>query len=271
MQDGRERAADRAGFVRVIGDPLHHQERAQVRIAQPQRPIEVGFLRDRLGGELRHRDRNLQRDRPEPHGMPVGFDVKVPRGRIVKFQHVDGGQVAGGVVQEHVLAAGVRRVDAAVRRAGVPVVDDRVELDAGIGAGPGGETNLVPEFFGFDGLIGLGIAVFLGGLGFFRAPEHRPFPVRQERFHKSVRNAHRIVGILSRDRDVGLRGPVRVVLVELDLRHALGRELQDPLDVAGWDHRGVGRANGGGQARVFLAVQLLRDFRPGMDGFNDLV
>src|SRR3712207_8973972 len=47
-------------------------------------------------------------------------------------------EVAGRVVDVHVLRARVRRVDPARVRAGVPVVDDRVVLDARVGALPGG-------------------------------------------------------------------------------------------------------------------------------------
>src|SRR5262249_56461080 len=41
--------------------------------------------------------------------------------------------------------ARVRPVDPPVVRAGVPLVDRRVELHAGVGAAPGGEGDLVPE------------------------------------------------------------------------------------------------------------------------------
>src|ERR1019366_10756448 len=126
--------------------------------------------------------------------------------------------------------AGVGGVDAAVHRAGVPVVDDRVELDAGIGAGPGRKTDLVPEVFGLDRLVGLGRAVFLGGFGLFRPPEDRPFAVGKQRFHEGVRDAHRVVRILPGHGDVGFGGPVRVVLVELDGGYALAGQFQHAFD-----------------------------------------
>src|SRR5207302_1820986 len=46
------------------------------------------------------------------------------------------GEVAGRVVDVHVLRARVRRVDAPRRRRGVPVVDRRVVLDARVRAAP---------------------------------------------------------------------------------------------------------------------------------------
>jgi len=43
--------------------------------------------------------------------------------------------------------------DATVGRAGVPFVDCRVVLDAGVGALPGGERDLLPKIGGRDDLI----------------------------------------------------------------------------------------------------------------------
>src|SRR3546814_10272307 len=54
-------------------------------------------------------------------------------------------QVAGGVVEEHVLRAGIGAVDAPGGGAGVPLVNGGVVLHAGIGAGPGGVGDAVPQ------------------------------------------------------------------------------------------------------------------------------
>src|SRR5215212_1380421 len=65
----------------------------------------------------------------------IGLHVEAA-GLAVELHEVQGGQVAGGVVEEHVLRARVGGVDAVRVRAGVPVVDGRVELQAGIAADP---------------------------------------------------------------------------------------------------------------------------------------
>src|SRR6185312_17427996 len=65
---------------------------------------------------------------------------------------VDGSQVAGGVVEEHVFTARIRRADAAAGGAGMPFVDGRVVLCAWIGAAPGRVGDLVPNFAGRDAL-----------------------------------------------------------------------------------------------------------------------
>src|SRR6185295_16664941 len=105
--------------------------------------------------------------------------------------------------------------------AGVPVVDGGVELDAGIGGGPGRMTHPVPEFAGLDRLDGL-------------AAEPRgqlPVVILEHALEKLIGDAHRIVGVLPRDREVGLAVPVGVVARKLDALIALARELDDAADV----------------------------------------
>ena len=62
-----------------------------------------------------------------------------------ELQQVDAGQVARGVVQVDVLRAGVAGGDPARLRAGVPVVDRAVVLDARVGALPGGLGHLAEQ------------------------------------------------------------------------------------------------------------------------------
>ena len=51
---------------------------------------------------------------------------------------VQGGQVAGRVVQEHIFGAGIRSVDAGGVLAGMPPVNGGIELHAGVAALVGG-------------------------------------------------------------------------------------------------------------------------------------
>ena len=131
--------ADGDGLVGVVGHPAHHEVGAQVGVAQTQGPVLVAQLRDVLARELRHQDRHLEGDRPQPARVADGVDVELARlGTVLDdvLHEVDRREVAGRVVQEHVLRARVARVDATVGRARVPVVDGRVELQPGVGAGP---------------------------------------------------------------------------------------------------------------------------------------
>src|SRR5437660_4806270 len=84
--------------------------------------------------------------------MLIGVDVEaLGRGRVERDQ-VRRRQITGGVVQEHVFRARVRRADVAGRLAGVPVVHGGVEVQAGIGRRPGGVTDFLPEVARLQGL-----------------------------------------------------------------------------------------------------------------------
>src|SRR5262245_22277387 len=76
--------------------------------------------------------------------MLVALDIEAAIS-LAEGHQVERGEIAGRVVEEHVFRAGIRGPDLARRGAGVPVVDRRVELDAGIGAGPGGVADIFPE------------------------------------------------------------------------------------------------------------------------------
>src|SRR6185312_2383815 len=84
----------------------------------------------------RRRDDDLLRQEDDVHGVLEGLDVE---GAVAaaELHEVQRRQVAGRVVDVHVLAARVGRVDAPRHRAGVPLVDHRVVLRAGIGSPTG--------------------------------------------------------------------------------------------------------------------------------------
>ena len=74
--DGAERAAHGAAGVRIIGDAGRHQEAAEIGVAEPQRAVLVGELRDLARRELRHQHRDFEHDGPQPHRMLVALDVE---------------------------------------------------------------------------------------------------------------------------------------------------------------------------------------------------
>ena len=172
--DRRERSADGAALVAVIGNAVGHQQTADIGKAQAERPVLIGELGDFPGGELRHQHADFQNHGPQPHRMLVSLDVKLRRFRIAELQKVERGEIAGRIIKEHVFRAGVGGADVARCRAGVPVIDRGVILDAGISRGPGRMADLVPKVAGLQGLGHLarhaGIEV-PGAIGFNRAQE----------------------------------------------------------------------------------------------------
>ena len=157
-------------------------------------------------------------------------------------------QIAGGVVEEHVLGAGVGGVDTTARGAGVPLVDGVVELEAGIGALPGGESDIVPEFRRRDLFRHLSVG----------AVDQRPVSVDLEGAEEGVGDADAVVGVLTRHGEVGVRVPVGVVLFDRIVLDALRRELQHPLD------RTVGNALAPSRDNTVTKLGVLREIHDGV-------
>ena len=93
----------------------------------------MAVLADRLARIARVVDDDLLRGDQRADRRLVGDDVELAV-VLHELHQVDRRQVARRVVQEHVLGARVARVDAIGLRAGVPLVDRRVELHARIAA-----------------------------------------------------------------------------------------------------------------------------------------
>ena len=95
----------------------------------------------------------------------------------------------------------------------------------------------------------------LGDLAGLGAPEQIPVGVGLDRLEELVGDAHRIVGVLAGDGEIGVRIPVGVVDREVDVGIALLGELDHALDVV---VRHVGPARGldlAPQHRVLLRIE----------------
>ena len=231
--DRRQRTADGAAGLGVIGNARRHQQAADIGVAEAQRAEIVGALRDFLRRELRHQHRDFEHDGPQPHGVFVTVDVVelalqlfAVRGggksAIVEGKQIDRGEIARRVVEEHVFRTRIGGDDRPRCRAGVPVVDGGVELQARIGAGPGRVADLLPQLAGLQRL---------GDLARLGAPEQVPVAVGFDGFQELVRHPHGVVGVLAGNREVGVRIPIGVVDREIDILVALLGELDDAADV----------------------------------------
>ena len=216
-----------------IRNARRHQQAADIGVTEAERAEVEAALRDFARRELRHQHRDFQHDGPQPHRMLVAFDVvKLAlelfagggRGQRlgVEGEQVQRRQIARGVVEEHVFRARIRGDDRPRRGAGVPVVDRGVELQAGIGAGPGGVADLLPQVARLQRLR------YFAALG---APEQIPVAIGFDRFQELVGDPHGVVGILAGDRQIGVRIPIGVVDREVDVGIALLGELDDAADV----------------------------------------
>ena len=103
-EDGGEGGGEVAAGVGVVGQTEGHEERAEVCVAEAERAIVVRVLRDHLGGVAGGVDDDLHRGGDDGDGVTVGGDVELASGSE-ELQEIEGRKVAGGVVEEHVLAS----------------------------------------------------------------------------------------------------------------------------------------------------------------------
>ncbi len=219
--------------------PGGHQQRAEVGVADAQLAVGAGGLGDLLGGEIGEADRDVHRGDDELGDLLEPDRVE---GVVLaeELEQVDAGQVAAGVIQVNVFTAGITRRDTAGLRAGVPVVDRAVVLDAGVGAVPGGlrhrahQLARVDPFDHFAGQPGQQVEL----LAFLH------------RAHELIGHADRVVRVLVLDADDVLAAEVHVepgVTEHADLFFLtrLGRdEVHDVRVVDVKDHH-LGRTPGG--------------------------
>src|SRR5579875_1270633 len=148
--------------------------------------------------------------------------VESPRFLVIELEQIERSQVARRVVEKHVFRARVRGTDAAVRWTSVPFIDGGIELHSRISARPGSEGDLVPKIAGPHGFGRYGRPAFLARLFFFGTPIQMPRTILLYRFHKLIRDAHRVITGLPGNGSVGLRVPVRVIFLDFQRRDALG-------------------------------------------------
>ena len=242
--DGRDGAANGTALMAVIGNAGTHQQAADIGEAQAQRAELVGKPRNLLGRELCHQHRDFEDDRPQAHAMLEGGDVE-PAFGATELQEVERGKIARRVVEEHIFRARVGGTDLARGRAGMPVIDRSVELDAGIGRRPSGMADLVPQFTRRQ------------RLGDLAGQSRRQFPIAVafHRIEEIVGDAHRIVGILAGNGAIGLAVPIGVIGIEADVGVALARELDHPLDVIVGHHVAARILDGALERRVLLDLE----------------
>ena len=195
--------------------------------------------------------------------MAVSLQIKFPV-CCGKGPQVQRGQITGGIVQKHVFAAGIRGVDPAILRAGMPFIDGGIVLNPWISTHPSCPGNFVPEVSRLNRLCD----------GPIRSPGEGPISIIVQGFEKSVGNPNAVVGVLSRNGLVGLPDPIRVVFVKHEMGESFFGVGEHPLDVS-FGHRAFSRgSNGLFQHRILQRIDLYPEFPltiRDMTGFKDRI
>ncbi len=127
----------------------------------------------------------------------------------------------------------------------MPLLNRVVELQAGIGALPGGNGNLLPEIARFDALYHVAR----------RARGQNPVVVAIDRVEEAVGQPNRVVRVLARNRNVGFGVPAGVVLLDFDSRIALTGVVERVLRGARRKPRGDRFADRVAQRRVERRIE----------------
>jgi len=130
---GGDSAGDVAPLVAVIGNAHRHQQGAQIGEPQAQRAVGVRVLADLARGIAGVVDNDLLRQNQGVHRAPERFAIELTV-RPHVLDQVQRREIARRIVEEHVLRARVRGVDARRVLARVPAVDGGIELHAGVAA-----------------------------------------------------------------------------------------------------------------------------------------
>ena len=217
----RDRARVLATRLGIVWHAEFHEQGTEVREPEAEFAEGVGVAPDLRRRVARGVHDDVLRGDEDVDGVTEARRVELARFRH-ELHEVDRREIAGRVVEVHVLAAGVRRVDPTAVRAGVPGVDRRVELHARIAAEVRGSGDHAHEFAGLEGLRGLARGDVAG----------LPLGVGLDRPHELVGHAHRVVRVLEENRAVG-RAVERTVVARVDQSPGLALLFRLALDEVG--------------------------------------
>src|SRR5207249_5676005 len=190
----------------VVGQAARHQQRAEVRVAEPELAVGLRVPLDLWRRVRGVADGDLLREEDGVDRVLEGLDVELAV-LAAELHQVQRGEVARTVVNGHVFRARVRRVDSGRVRQRVPLVDRRVVLDARVGRLPRGLRDVAHQLLRVDRLDDAAVG----------ARGQVPLGAGLDGLHERVADADRVVRILVLD-----RGPVGRVE-----RHVVAGRLED--------------------------------------------
>ena len=202
--DGGDRAGEGAALGAFVAVAVTHDERAEVGVAEAEGAEDVAVFRDVLGRVTGVVDEDFLRGDVNAHR---GFEFLDVEGVVfaLELHEVERGKVAGRVVEEEVFGARVGRVLLGGAFAGVPLLDGRLELHAGVATDVRAFGDFAQEVAG---------VFFLAGLAVGHA-DSSPFASLDGGVHEFISHADGQVLVLIHDRAVGF-AIKRAVITLLD-------------------------------------------------------
>ena len=182
-------------------------------------------------------------------GDQVWLPIRTDHPHRLSHERIDPPPPVGGGNERIAGDAGIRCIDPPILRAGVPFVDRRIILRAGIGADPRSPGDSVPQIPGFDGLGDLAV----------RATSQGPVSVLLEKLEKLIGDTDAVVRVLPGNGLIPLPVPIGVVFLEIEMGKARLGEGKHSLDV-GFGHHGFPRSD---QGLVQGGIPLRVNLHPG--------
>src|SRR5438132_1443130 len=99
-----------SGSTPVVWQSALHEQRAEVRVSESELPVRPGVLSDPRGRVVRVADEDLLRGEDELDRTAEALDIELTVA-VEESHEVHRREVAGRVVDAHVLRTGVRSVD----------------------------------------------------------------------------------------------------------------------------------------------------------------
>ena len=207
--DGSDCTAEGPSFDAIVTETVAHDERSEVRVAEPKRAENMRVFRDLFDRITRVIDNDFLRSNENAHRRLETLDIKVAL-RGFELHQIQRSQIARSIIEEQIFRARVRGILTACAFAGVPFVDRRIEL----------HPRIATDVCSFGNLAQQGARLFAFARFAVRYAARPPFAPFQRCVHKFIAYPHAYIFVLIHDRAVRIAVITAIVAV-LDQRPCL--------------------------------------------------
>ena len=207
--DGGDCTAECPSFDAIVTETVAHDERSEVRVAEPKRAENMRVFRNLFDRITRVIDNDFLRSNENAHRRLETLDIKVAL-RGFELHQIQRSQIARSIIEEQIFRAWVRGILPACAFAGVPFVDRRIEL----------HPRIATDVCSFGNLAQQGARLLAFTRFAVRDAACPPFATFQCCVHKFIAYPHAYIFVLIHDRAVRIAVITAIVTV-LDQRPCL--------------------------------------------------